>query len=105
MAADASIFKAYDIRGVYPNQIDEAGAYAIAQGYVDFVKPQGEVLVGRDVRVHSEALQKQVIAGLVDAGVDVVDVGLIMTDMSYFGVGSLKLAGGIQVTASHNPAE
>ncbi len=105
MAADASIFKAYDIRGVYPAQIDEAGAYAIAQGYVDYVKPNGEVLVGRDVRLHSEALQKQVIAGLVDAGVNVVDVGLIMTDMSYFGVGSMKLAGGIQVTASHNPAE
>jgi len=102
---DPAIFKAYDIRGVYPAQIDEETAYKIGQGYVKYVQPKGEVLVGRDIRIHSEALQQQVIAGLLDAGVDVVDVGLILTDMTYFGVGTYGLAGGIQVTASHNPAE
>lgn len=102
---NTSIFKAYDIRGIYPESIDEDLAYAIAQGYVDYVKPTGEVLVGRDVRLFSETLQKKVIEGLLDAGVDVVDVGLISTEMCYFGVGSMNLSGGIQVTASHNPPE
>jgi phosphomannomutase len=102
---DESIFKAYDIRGIYPVQIDESLAYLIGQGYADYVKPKGEVLVGRDVRIYSEVLQKQVVEGLLDAGIDVVDVGLISTEMCYFGVGSLNLAGGIQVTASHNPPE
>lgn len=105
MKTDPSIFKAYDIRGTFPDQINNDTAYLIGQAYAAVVKPEGKVLVGRDVRLHSEELQKSVIAGLTDAGVDVVDVGLISTDMSYFGVGHFKYAGGIQVTASHNPPE
>ncbi len=102
---DTSIFKAYDIRGIWPEQIDGDVGYKIAQGYVNFVKPQGEVLVGCDVRIHSGELKEKVIEGLLDAGVDVVDVGVISTDMYYFGVGNYNLAGGLQVTASHNPPE
>lgn len=105
MKLDSNIFKAYDIRGTYPDQIDNEGAYAIAQGYANVVKPSGPVLVGCDVRLHSEEMKEVVIQGLNDAGIDVVDVGLISTEMYYFGVGKYGYAGGIQVTASHNPPE
>lgn len=105
MSIDTSIFKAYDIRGIYPDQLNKELAYKIAQGYVEVIKPQGKVLVGRDVRLHSEEIQKALIEGLTDAGVNVVDVGLISTDMSYFGVGHFNYAGALVATASHNPAE
>ncbi len=102
---DPSIFKAYDIRGTFPDQMDNELAYKIGQGYANYVHPKGEVLVGEDVRLHSHELKESLIRGLVDAGVDVLDVGLISTDMYYFGVGNYKTDGGIQVTASHNPPE
>lgn len=105
MSVDPSIFKAYDIRGIYPSSLNNDIAYKIAQGYAKYVEPKGEILVGQDVRIHSGDLKKAVIEGLTDAGVNVVDVGLITTDMYYFGVGQLKFSGGIQVTASHNPPE
>ena len=105
MNIDSSIFKAYDIRGVYPEQINEKVAYEIGQAYVGCVEPKGEVLVGLDVRIYSPPLQKKLIQGMTDAGVNVVDVGLISTDMLYFGVGNYQTDGGIQVTASHNPPE
>jgi phosphomannomutase len=102
---DTSIFKAYDIRGIYPDQINEDVAYAIGQAYAAIVKPTVEVAVGHDVRLHSEDLKKRLIDGLTDAGVSVVDVGLISTEMIYYVVGKHNLGGGIQVTASHNPPE
>ncbi len=105
MKIDSSIFKAYDIRGVYPDSINEDIAYAIGQGYVDFAKPEGEVMIGMDIRLHSEALKDSVIRGLTDAGIDVADVGFMSTDMLYFGVGNYEFAGGLQSTASHNPPE
>ncbi len=105
MAFDPSIFKAYDIRGIYPDNLDNDIAYKIGQAYVAYVKPEGEIMVGHDVRVHSEELKKSLIEGLTDAGINVVDVGLISTDMLYFTVGHYNLAGGITVTASHNPPE
>ncbi|QQS38462.1 phosphomannomutase/phosphoglucomutase [Candidatus Woesebacteria bacterium] len=105
MKIDASIFKAYDIRGIYPDQLNEDLFYGLGHAYVSVVNPQGEVMVGHDVRVYSEPLKKSLIEGLTDAGVNVVDVGLISTDMYYFGVGNFDFAGGIQVTASHNPPE
>lgn len=105
MDIDTSIFKSYDIRGIFPDQINAGIAYRIAQGFVKQFNPQGKVLVGNDVRIHSEELKNALAQGLVDAGVDVVDVGLISTDMSYFGVGYYKFAGGLQATASHNPPE
>lgn len=105
MNIDSSIFKSYDIRGIYPDQINEDIAYRTAQGFAHIMKPVGEVLVGHDVRLHSQKLKLQLIEGLTDAGVDVIDVGLISTDMSYFGVGFYKLGGALQATASHNPPE
>ncbi len=105
MEINPSIFKAYDIRGLYPTELNEELAYRIAQAYVQYVKPTKRVAVGRDVRLSSPSLKESVIKGLTEAGVDVLDVGLISTDMIYFAVGNYQLSGGIQVTASHNPAE
>ncbi len=105
MKVDASIFKAYDIRGVFPTNVDNDLAYQIGLAYAEYLKPNGEILVGEDVRIHSHELKESLIRGLIDAGVDVVDVGPISTDIYYFGVGKYNLAGGIQVTASHNPPE
>lgn len=105
MSIDTSVFKAYDIRGIYPSQINEDLVYKIGQAYAQIIKPQGKVAVGMDVRLSSPQLKKALIEGLTDAGVSVVDVGLISTEMIYFATGFYKLAGGICVTASHNPAE
>jgi phosphomannomutase len=99
------IFKAYDIRGIYPEQIDGDIAYRVGQAFVAITKPQAEVMVGRDVRIHSEELKNKLVEGILDAGVDVCDVGLMSTDMLYFGVGNYGFSGGVQVTASHNPPE
>jgi len=105
MKVDPSIFKAYDIRGIYPNQIYEEIAYCIGQAYAAVIRPKGKVLIGHDVRIHSPNLKEMAIKGLLDAGVDVCDVGMITTDMLYFGVGHYQTAGGIVVTASHNQPE
>lgn len=105
MGVDQSIFRAYDIRGIYPDQIDESVAKKIAQAYVAVMKPQGKIVVGYDVRLHSRTMADAVIEGLTESGVDVVSIGLAPTDMNYFAIGNYGYAGGIQVTASHNPAE
>ena len=105
MEINSAIFKAYDIRGVYPQELNEELAYQIAQAYVQYLSPKGKIAVGMDVRLSSPALKEQVIKGLIDMGIDVLDIGLASTDMYYFAVGNYNLAGGIQVTASHNPAE
>lgn len=105
MKVDTSIFKGYDIRGVFPDTISNDLAYKIGVAYVAIVKPEGEVIVGEDVRIHSNELKLSLIRGITDSGVDVIDVGLMSTDMLYFGVGNYQSAGGIQVTASHNPPE
>ncbi len=105
MKIDPSIFKAYDIRGIYPVTLNEEIAYKIGKAYAYLIKPQNEVLVGEDVRIHSHKLKEALIKGLIETGVKVWDVGLISTDMLYFGVGYYKKAGGIQTTASHNPPE
>lgn len=101
---DQSIFKAYDIRGIYPDQLDEKIIYAIAQGYVDLVKPK-KVVLGRDVRTSGESLWQAAKQGFVDAGVDVVDIGVVSTDMMYFAVVYLAVDGGLTISASHNPRE
>src|SRR3990167_10097466 len=105
MPVDPSIFKAYDIRGIYPDNINEEIAYKIGQGYAHYSNPKKEVLLENDVRIHSIELKNKIIEGLTDAGVNVVDVGLISTDMYYFGVGYYSFGGGIQSTASHNPPQ
>lgn len=105
----AGIFKAYDVRGIYPDQLDEAMAHKIGQAFQWVLDDEDRacgntVVVGRDMRSHSEPLVREVIAGLRESGLDVLDIGLSTTPMNYFAVGSLGAVGGIQVTASHNPA-
>jgi phosphomannomutase len=102
------IFKAYDVRGVYPTEIDEAKAKAIGLAFpvvLDSSDLDGgkTIVVGRDMRPSSVPLERALVEGLLEAGLDVVRVGLVTTPMSYFAVGHLGAAGGVQVTASHNP--
>ena len=99
-----SIFKAYDIRGVYPGEFDEAKARAIAGAFVAYLGAK-RILVGRDMGTHSPSLAVAVIDGATGAGADVVAAGLVTTPMSYFGTGRLGLDGGLMVTASHNPGK
>ena len=101
---DPKVFKAYDIRGLYPAEIDEKGAYAIGRGYVEQFEPK-RMAVGRDARLSGPSMQAEVMRGAADAGADVLDLGMIGTEMLYFAVGELGLDGGIVVTASHNPKE
>ena len=100
----SGIFKAYDIRGLYPTELDEAGAYAIGRAYVEQFEPR-RIAVGRDMRVSSPAMAEAVCRGVADGGADVLDLGLVGTEMVYFAVGELELDGGIAVTASHNPKQ
>jgi phosphomannomutase len=101
---DPKVFKAYDVRGIYPDELDEDGAYAIGRAYVDEFEPR-RIAVGRDMRLSSPAMADAVMRGSAEAGADVVDLGLVGTEMVYFAVGELGLDGGIAVTASHNPKE
>jgi phosphomannomutase len=101
---DPKVFKAYDVRGIYPDELDEAGAYAIGRGYVDEFEPKA-LAVGRDMRLSSPSMAEAAMRGAAEAGADVVDIGMVGTEMVYFAVGDLDLEGGIMVTASHNPKE
>jgi phosphomannomutase len=98
------VFRAYDIRGIYPSDIDEEAYYRIAKGYVHLFKPS-TMVVGMDARISSPPLKASLIKGFLDAGVDVVDIGEITTDMLYFAVGEYNYSGGVVVSASHNPKE
>ncbi|HEY3103677.1 MAG TPA: phosphomannomutase/phosphoglucomutase [Pyrinomonadaceae bacterium] len=98
-------FRAYDIRGVYPAGLDEEAFYRIAQAYTYLFHPK-TMVVGRDARESGPVLQKALTDGFVDAGVNVVDIGGITTDMLYFAVGSSdEYSGGVVVSASHNPKQ
>jgi phosphomannomutase len=101
---DPAVFKAYDVRGLYGTELDEDGAYAIARAYVEQFGV-ARVAVGRDMRLSSGPMAEAVLGGAADAGADVLDVGLVGTEMLYFAVGELALDGGVMVTASHNPKE
>lgn len=98
-------FKAYDIRGQIPGQINEEIAYRIGNAAGAFLGGTGAAVVGRDMRLSSEAMTNAVASGLQDAGMDVLDIGLCGTEMVYFATGELVARGGIMVTASHNPAD
>ncbi|MHC4062471.1 MAG: phosphomannomutase/phosphoglucomutase [Planctomycetota bacterium] len=113
---DTSIFKAYDIRGIYPDQIDEEGAWKIGYAAARFLPSllrgfeRGQanaqsVCVGRDMRTHSSKLAAALIEGINTAGVNVIDIGMIDTPQMYFAINHLGTCGGVQVTASHNPAK
>ena len=98
-------FRAYDIRGVYPTDLDETAFYRIAKAYTYLFHPQ-TMVVGMDARESGPSLAKSLTAGFVDAGVNVVNIGGITTDMIYYAVGSSDdYSGGIVVSASHNPKE
>jgi len=101
---DPKVFKAYDVRGIYPDELDEEGAYAIGRAYVEQFEPE-QIAVGRDMRLSAPSMSQAVMAGAADAGAEVLDLGLVGTEMVYFAVGALELDGGIAVTASHNPKQ
>ena len=95
-------FKAYDVRGRVPEELNEDVVNRIGRAYAEFLQPR-RVAVGRDIRLSSSELTEVLIRGLTDAGVDVVDIGVGGTEMVYYATFSLDLDGGIMVTASHNP--
>lgn len=98
------MFKAYDIRGMVPAELDSDIAYRIGRAYAEVVRPQGPVAVGRDARPSGVVLSEALIDGLNTSGVDVVDLGPCGTELVYFAAAEGGLAGGVMVTASHNPA-
>ena len=97
-------FKAYDIRGRLPDELNDDIAWRIGRAYAEFLKPQ-KIVVGRDVRLSSEALCRALAAGLTDGGADVFDIGLCGTEEIYFATFAEAMDGGIMVTASHNPLD
>ena len=104
MAFDPSIFKAYDVRGIYPTQLDATVARAIGQAFVAEVEPK-TVAVGHDVRASGPELYEALIDGLTAAGANVIKIGGISTEQLYFAVAHFGYDSGICVTASHNPGE
>jgi phosphomannomutase len=101
---EPQVFKAYDVRGIYPTELDEDGAYRIGRAFVEHFEPE-RVGVGHDMRVSSPAMAEALIRGAAEAGAEVLDLGMVGTEMVYFAVGELELDGGVAVTASHNPKE
>ena len=100
----ASLFKAYDIRGIVPDELTPDIAYRIGRALVAYLSPD-EIAVGRDMRVSGEALSGALIEGLRDSGASVVDLGLVSSDALYFAVGKFGYPAGVMITASHNPAQ
>ncbi|HEX7061373.1 MAG TPA: phosphomannomutase [Woeseiaceae bacterium] len=97
-------FKAYDIRGQIPNELNTDIAYRVGNAAVEFLDAK-HIVIGRDIRLTSPEFADAVAAGVCDAGADVLDIGLGGTEMVYFATGALEADGGIMVTASHNPAD
>ncbi len=104
MNFDPAIFKAYDVRGTYPTQINKDVAYQFGRAFAAFLRPPATV-VGRDMRLSSPELFEGLTQGLVDSGVNVIDIGLCSTDALYFAVGKWGVPAGVMITASHNPRE
>ncbi|MEA2593936.1 MAG: phosphomannomutase, partial [Thermomicrobiales bacterium] len=99
-----AIFKAYDVRGIVPDELTPEVAYKIGRALVAYLGVD-EVAVGRDMRVSGPALAGGLIDGIRDQGADVVDLGLVSTDTLYFAVGKYGYRAGVMITASHNPPE
>jgi phosphomannomutase len=104
MSINPSIFKAYDVRGLYPQEVNEEGARLIGRGFVAYLKAK-RIAVSRDMRLSSPSMAAAFIEGARAQGADVVDYGMMGTDMLYFAVARDGLDGGVQITASHNPKE
>ena len=103
MKVNPGIFKAYDIRGIYPTDLNEAAAYAIGRAFVTFLAAD-QVLVGRDMRLSGPQIFDAVTRGIMDQGADVINIGMVSTDQFYFACSEKQLPG-MMVTASHNPKE
>ncbi len=103
MRVDPSIFKAYDIRGIYPSQLDENTARGVGRAFATYLKP-AQVVVGRDMRLSSPAACAALLEGLTQQKVNVIDIGMVSTDQYYYACATLNLPG-LMVTASHNPPE
>mgnify|MGYP000111292668 CR=1 FL=1 len=101
MNVNPKIFKAYDIRGIYPEELDEHTGYQVGRAFATFLDPR-EVIVGRDMRLSGPALAEALIEGLLEQGADVLDIGMVSTDQYYFACATRSLPG-LMVTASHNP--
>ncbi|RPH56693.1 MAG: phosphomannomutase/phosphoglucomutase [Acidobacteria bacterium] len=104
MPLNPTIFKAYDVRGLYPDELDESVFGDIGRAFVAYLNAK-QIGLGRDMRTSSPSLAAAFLEGARRQGADVVDFGLIGTDMLYFGVASGRLDGGAQITASHNPKQ
>src|SRR5580692_7631274 len=104
MQLNPDIFKAYDIRGIYPGEINEDAARAIGVAFVAYLGAR-RIAVGRDMRLSSPSVAQAFIDGATSQGADVVDYGMIATDMLYFAVARDRHDGGAQITASHNPGQ
>ena len=103
MQVDSSIFKAYDIRGIYGESLFDNTAEMVARAFVSVIKPS-TIVLGRDGRVSGPALHEAMVKGFINSGVNVIDIGMVSTDMYYFACAEKKLPG-IMITASHNPKE
>src|SRR3954462_7288473 len=104
LSLNPNIFKAYDVRGLYPDEINEDTARAIGAAFVAYLRAK-RIAVGRDMRLSSPALAAAFIEGATSQGADIVDYGMISTDMLYFAVARDDHDGGVMVTASHNPKQ
>lgn len=104
MEIKRNAFKAYDIRGKVPDELNEEMAYRIGRAYIDIFKAR-KVAVGHDIRLSGPAFRDALVRGLTEAGCDVVDIGVCGTEQIYFATAHLKLDGGIMITASHNPQD
>src|SRR3954466_5003377 len=107
---DTGIFKAYDVRGLYPDQMNEDVAYRVGRAFArvladlaDKQPTQLKVALGRDMRLSAPAMSERYAEGLRDEGADVIDIGMAATEMLYYAVGARSLDGGLMCTASHNP--
>src|SRR4029077_2734105 len=104
MAINSSIFKAYNVRGLYPSEVNEDAARLIGRGFVAYLGPK-RIALSRDMRLASPSVAAAFIEGARQQGADVVDYGMMGTDMLYFAVARDRHDGGAQITASHNPKE
>src|SRR3954469_12277763 len=104
LTLNSDIFKAYDVRGTYPDQVNEEAARAIGAAFVAYLNAK-RIAVGRDMRLSSPSLAKAFVEGATTQGADVVDYGMIPTDLLYFAVATGRHDGGVEVTASHNPKQ
>ena len=102
-----NIFRGYDIRGIYPSELDENTAYTVGLGFGSHIKKNGKIkcVVGHDNRLSSESLYDALITGIRETGIDVVSIGLCTTPMYYYACIKLNICSGVMVTASHNPKD